>query len=125
MGLQARAIEAQVNNVEADTTLKIAQATKEAGEAFVFGMNFFYEYFYIVFISEVLTGIVASFVMHLLSIGWKDKFGPISTFCSFRLFSRSVISLFVCSIFNSIGFFDASPASFAACAIFKIGRAHV
>ena len=33
MGLQARAIEAQVSNVEADTALKIAQATKEAGEA--------------------------------------------------------------------------------------------
>ena len=33
MGLQARAIEAQVNNTEADTALKIAQATKEAGEA--------------------------------------------------------------------------------------------
>jgi hypothetical protein len=42
---------------------------------FVFGMNFFYEYFYIVLVSEVLTGITASFVMHLLSIGWKDKFG--------------------------------------------------
>ena len=33
MGLQARAIEDQVNNTEADTALKIAQATKEAGEA--------------------------------------------------------------------------------------------
>ena len=33
MGLQARAIEAQVNNTEADTALKIAQAAKEAGEA--------------------------------------------------------------------------------------------
>ena len=33
MGLQARAIEAQVNNTEADTALKIAQATIEAGEA--------------------------------------------------------------------------------------------
>ena len=33
MGLQARAIEAQVSNTEADTALKIAQATKEAGEA--------------------------------------------------------------------------------------------
>ena len=33
MGLQARAIEAQVNNTEADTALKIAQAKKEAGEA--------------------------------------------------------------------------------------------
>ena len=29
MGLQARAIEAQVNDTEADTALKIAQATKE------------------------------------------------------------------------------------------------
>ena len=33
MGLQARAIEAQVSNTEAGTALKIAQATKEAGEA--------------------------------------------------------------------------------------------
>ena len=33
MGLQARAIEAQVSNIEADTALKMAQATKEAGEA--------------------------------------------------------------------------------------------
>ena len=33
MGLQARAIEAQVSNTEADTALKIAQAAKEAGEA--------------------------------------------------------------------------------------------
>ena len=32
MGLQARAIEAQVNNTEADTALKMAQAAKEAGE---------------------------------------------------------------------------------------------
>ena len=32
MGLQARAIEAQVSNTEADTALKIAQAAKEAGE---------------------------------------------------------------------------------------------
>ena len=30
MGLQARAIEAQVSNTEADTALKIAQATKKA-----------------------------------------------------------------------------------------------
>ena len=29
MGLQARAIEAQVSNTEADTALKIAQATKK------------------------------------------------------------------------------------------------
>ena len=43
--------------------------------AFVFGMNFFSEYFYIAIISEGLTGISASFIMHLLSIGWKDKFG--------------------------------------------------
>lgn len=33
MGLQARAIEAEVSNTEADTALKIAQAAKEAGEA--------------------------------------------------------------------------------------------
>ena len=33
MGLQARAIEAQVSNTEADTALKMAQAAKEAGEA--------------------------------------------------------------------------------------------
>ena len=33
MGLQARAVEAQVSNTEADTALKIAQAAKEAGEA--------------------------------------------------------------------------------------------
>ena len=33
MGLQARAIGAQVINTEADTALKMAQAAKEAGEA--------------------------------------------------------------------------------------------
>ena len=32
MGLQARAIEAQVNNTEADTALKIARITAEAAK---------------------------------------------------------------------------------------------
>lgn len=47
------------------------------GLAFLFEMNFLYEYFDTVFIREVLTGVTASFVMHLLSIGWNDKFGTI------------------------------------------------
>lgn len=47
------------------------------GLAFVFEMNLFAEYFYVLVICEALTGLVISFVMHLLSIGWNDKFGTI------------------------------------------------
>ena len=43
----------------------------------------------------------------------------------FRSVSQSRYLLFVCSIFNSIGFFDASPASFVACAIFSAVSASV
>jgi len=48
-----------------------------SGLAFIFNMNLFSEYFYVLVVCEALTGIVASFVMHLLTIGWNDKFGTI------------------------------------------------
>jgi len=42
---------------------------------FVFGMNFYT--FYAPIVSEVLSGASASFIMHILSIGWKTKFSTI------------------------------------------------
>lgn len=45
--------------------------------AFVFEMNFLYEYFYVLMISEFLTGLVASFVMQLLVVGWKDLYSTV------------------------------------------------
>ncbi len=30
---------------------------------------------YIPFISELITGAITSFIVHIFSIGWKDKFG--------------------------------------------------
>lgn len=35
------------------------------------------EWFYVPVISELITGSVLSFGMHLMSIGYKDKFGTI------------------------------------------------
>lgn len=46
--------------------------------AWVFGMNIFEGYLpYIPLITELLGGIVISFIMHLISIGWRDKFSII------------------------------------------------
>ena len=45
--------------------------------SFFFRMNFLYEYFYIIIISEVLTAIMASFIMQLVSVGWKDLYSVV------------------------------------------------
>jgi len=45
--------------------------------SFIFGMNFLYEYFYIVILSEVLTAIIASFIMQLVVVGWKDLYSVV------------------------------------------------
>lgn len=34
-------------------------------------------FWYIPFISEIITGMSASFVMHLLTLGWKEKFNSV------------------------------------------------
>ncbi len=41
--------------------------------AFFFGINYFE--FYFIGVTEFLAGAVTSFIVHLISIGWKDKFG--------------------------------------------------
>jgi hypothetical protein len=45
--------------------------------ALIFGVNLFYELGYIPILSELLTGAATSFVVHVFSIGWMDKFGVI------------------------------------------------
>ena len=40
-------------------------------------MDFFDCFFYVPIVSAMLTGMTASFIMHLISIGWKDKFSTI------------------------------------------------
>lgn len=47
------------------------------GLAFIFGVNFLQEYFYIVLISEFLTAVSASFIMQLISVGWKDLYSTV------------------------------------------------
>ena len=42
---------------------------------FAIGMNFYT--FYVPMVSEILSGASASFIMHLLSIGWRTKFSTI------------------------------------------------
>lgn len=41
---------------------------------FVFKVNLIYEFFDIIGLNEIITGIIVSFVMHLISIGWQMKF---------------------------------------------------
>lgn len=43
--------------------------------AYIFKINFMQEWFYIPILCELLTGAITSFIVHLVSIGWKDKFG--------------------------------------------------
>lgn len=43
--------------------------------AYFFKINFMQEWFYVPVLSEIITGAVVSFLVHLASIGWKDKFG--------------------------------------------------
>lgn len=43
--------------------------------AFAFPVNYLNEYVNVPILSQALTGLISSFVMHLISIGWKDKFG--------------------------------------------------
>jgi len=41
---------------------------------FLFGINYFYNFTYIPIISEFIIGAVTSFLMHLITLGWKEKF---------------------------------------------------
>ncbi len=43
--------------------------------AWTFKINFMQEWFYVPILCEIVTGAIASFIVHLVSIGWKDKFG--------------------------------------------------
>ena len=43
--------------------------------SYLFKLNFMQDWFYIPVLCELLTGAITSFVVHLVSIGWKDKFG--------------------------------------------------
>jgi hypothetical protein len=43
----------------------------------VMGVVLFKDMFYVPFASELVTGGITSFIMHLLSLGWSQKFGVI------------------------------------------------
>jgi hypothetical protein len=45
--------------------------------AWLFQLTLFREYIYCPFISELATGVIISFLVHLISIGWREKFGII------------------------------------------------
>jgi len=45
--------------------------------AFVFQIVFFREFFYLIILSELVTGAFTSLIVHLISIGWNEKFGTI------------------------------------------------
>jgi hypothetical protein len=42
--------------------------------SWLFQFTLFREYLYCPFISELATGVIISFIIHLISIGWKEKF---------------------------------------------------
>jgi hypothetical protein len=42
--------------------------------SFVMGEVLFREIFYFPFVSELITGGISSFLVHLISIGWREKF---------------------------------------------------
>lgn len=42
--------------------------------SFVMGEVLFVEYFYFPIVSELITGGISSFIVHLISIGWREKF---------------------------------------------------
>ena len=42
--------------------------------SFLLGEHLFSEYFYVPFISELVTGGLSSIIIHLTSLGWKQKF---------------------------------------------------
>jgi len=44
---------------------------------FFFGINLLEQVFYIWIVSEILSGAVISFLMHLISIGWSSKYQEI------------------------------------------------
>jgi len=45
--------------------------------SFIFGMTVLSEIFYVPVVSEFITGGISTFLMHLLSLGWSDKFREI------------------------------------------------
>ena len=42
--------------------------------SFLLGEHLFEEYFYVPFLSELVTGGISSLLVHLVSIGWKEQF---------------------------------------------------
>jgi hypothetical protein len=45
--------------------------------SWLFQFTLFREYIYCPFISELATGVIISFLVHLINIGWREKFGVI------------------------------------------------
>jgi len=41
---------------------------------FIFSVNILGEYFYVPILSEFITGMIVSFVMHLISAGWETRY---------------------------------------------------
>lgn len=41
---------------------------------FVFNVNLMYEFFDIIGLNEIITGIIIAFIMRLISIGWQTQF---------------------------------------------------
>jgi len=44
------------------------------GLSFIFSVNILGEYFYVPILSEFITGMIVSFVMHLISAGWETRY---------------------------------------------------
>jgi hypothetical protein len=42
--------------------------------AFFFSVNLFEEWFYVIGLTEFLVGAVTSFIVHLISMGWKAQY---------------------------------------------------
>lgn len=45
--------------------------------SFVMGVVLFRDLFYVLFVSELITGGITSIIMHLLGLGWSAKFSTI------------------------------------------------
>ena len=45
--------------------------------SYLFHLVLFREYIYFPIISELATGVITSFLVHLINIGWREKFGTI------------------------------------------------
>lgn len=45
--------------------------------SYLFNMDYLADYFYVPILSELITGAITSFIMHLISVGWDTKFREI------------------------------------------------